>query len=147
MSLEDTARISHISYDTLKDMESGRLQTISANDLYSLEDTLDISGDKVCYDYFTREPDARLTLVHVHVEILRDFLMRTGMNPNQLATRADVAPQIVYAFVKRGKRACKAITAVKLARAMSVRPEEFCPAFALYSAEDMELVEPNIEAL
>jgi transcriptional regulator with XRE-family HTH domain len=143
LTREDVAKVSRVEYSTIRDLEAGKRNSIGANDLESLCDTLGLEGGDVCYDYYMWPFDLKIKRVFVQVELLQEFMSRTGHNASSLATRAGVPPQVVYSLSSGKQRSCKAVSALKIARAASIAPEEFAPAFAMYSPQEMDAVEPD----
>jgi DNA-binding Xre family transcriptional regulator len=140
MTIVDTAEFVGIPYDKLANLEMGRTRTIETPVLESLSEALECSPKLFCSDYEERE--RHISRAYVNVHLLKEHLYETGKTANQLAVEAGVDHSVIYGFTRRGRRSCKAATAMKIARAMGVEPGLFSPALAMYPpVEEKELEE------
>jgi DNA-binding Xre family transcriptional regulator/DNA-binding XRE family transcriptional regulator len=130
MTIIDTAEFVGIAYDKLANYEMGRIRTIETPTLEVLGEVLECSPSLFCSAYEERE--RHVSSVYVNVHLLKEHLYETGKTANQLATEAGVHASVIYGFTRRGRRACKATTAMKIAKAMRVKPEMFSPALGMY---------------
>jgi hypothetical protein len=130
MSMIDTANLVEIPYERLMSYATAQVATIEAPVLNALAAVLEIHPAKLARDY--EAPEQVLTRVYPRIEMVFEYLNRTGINPNQLAKQTNVHPSVVYGFTRRHKKGCAASSAAKLAKGMGVPVEEFCPGLALY---------------
>jgi len=133
MSLQDLCNISRVEYTKLQDIERGKVQHIDSPTMEALLDALDADGESFSYDYAPADYPS-VTRVFVRVEVLENYIAEHGLNANEFAARAGVPASTIYGFTRRGKRACRATQAAKIAKAMNIPVEEFAAVLGLYPA-------------
>jgi hypothetical protein len=130
MSITNAANVANVAYTQWVALERGHTATADGPTLDAIAATLECHPTAFASSYEAPEPV--LTQVYPRVEMLKSFLDQTGWNPNMLAREANVHPSLVYKLAWRGGQSCSAVAAVKLAKAMDILIEEFCPALAHY---------------
>jgi transcriptional regulator with XRE-family HTH domain len=130
ISLTELARMVGVSSDRILSYEQGRARQMDAPTLTTIAEVLDCDPTLFSSEY--RDPDWHLSTAAINVNLIHDYLSRTNTSANQLALEARVNPSIVYGLTRKGRRSCRAISVMKLAKAMGVDPGERSPALAMY---------------
>jgi hypothetical protein len=126
-----------IPYGRYMSYETGGALSAEKPTIEAIAEVLVVHPSSFSPDYEWEEPT--VTRVYPRVDMIRAYLREHNLTANQFAIKAGVYQGVIYGFVNRGRMACKASTASKIAvNGLEVEPGEFCEAFWHYQPEGVE---------
>ena len=134
MKAIDVADAIGIPYGRYMSYENGAALSAEKPIIDAIAEVLVVYPSEFSPDYEYKEPT--VTRVYPRVDMIRAYLDKHGMNANQFAIKAGVYQGVIYGLAYRGRMACNALTAWKIAvNGLEVEPGEFCEAFRHYKPE------------